>query len=704
MFEVKFNFVPFVFIGLVFIGSKYAQAANLTPPSQTQLSPIQLSPIVVTSSAAAILSRPFGFTNEVNLTPNLKAIAPDTPALFTRTPGAAVVRNGAQSSFVQLNGLSGDRIRTLIDDMEITPAGPNAMDPSLSYIDPASVQSLTVFPTITPADLGGNVIGGTVLVSTPPPAFSDDGSLLFKGEVGANYDSAYRGRSLHGSASLGGADTAGTLSVERNLGGNQGFSGGTVNDTGYQLTNYRLGFAQKLAGGVLSASLWRHQVSDAGTPDLPMDMIRTDADIYSIGYTGSAGFGSYKIKLYRHWTDHLMDNFSLRPLGKMRMEVSAMDNEHGGTFSTKVNAGANTYRFGALYHDLTENAYQLNATNSMRQDLFVNARRKRIGAFASWAHDFHSAWHTQIGLRTDIVQSDADNIQNHFATTPAQDQQTFNQADKSFNNTEWGATALADYKANSQLTWNFSLARQVQAPSILERYLWTASGANAGLADGRSYIGNLALRPEAANKLAIGLDWHGKNWSIHPGVFYNRVNDYIQGEASQYTPNPAVLKFVNIGSATLCGFDTKWAGSVYGDFLWGLDGNISYVYGKDDDNGEYLYRLPPLRSYTEVYYQPGLWKLALGLEADARQNKVAAYNDEQPTPGYALLNFDVTYSPAQQLTLGFGIDNIFNRYYTPALNGINRVGGGDVPVDAKIPGPGRAVYAHVQYNFSLLPR
>ncbi len=693
MFKVKFNFIPFVFIGLFFIGSKYAQAANLTPPS-----PTQLSPIVVTSSAAAILSRPFGFTNEVNLTPNLKAMSPDTPALLARTAGAAVVRNGAQTGIVQLNGLAGDRIRTLIDGMEITPAGPNAMDPSLSYIDPASVYNVTVFPAITPVDIGGDVIGGSVLVSTPPPAFSDDGSVLFKGEASAGYDSAYRMRSLYGSANIDGANTVGTVSVERNLGGNQSFSGGTVSDTGYQLTNYRLGFAQKLAGGILSASLWRHQVGDEGTPDLPMDMIRTDADIYSIGYTGNAAFGSYEIKLYRHWTYHLMNNFSLRPPRMMHMQIPAMDDEHGATFSTKVDEGANTYHFGALYHDLTENGTQVNAANGMWQDLFVNSQRKRIGAFASWARDFDSVWHTQIGLRTDIVRSNSNNIKSRFATTPAQDQQTFNQANKSLDNTEWGATALADYKTNSQLTWNFGIARQVRVPSILERYLWTASGANAGLADGRSYIGNLALKPEVANKLAVGLDWNGRNWSIHPGVFYSRVNDYIQGEAGQYTPNPAVLKFVNIGSATLYGVNAKWAWSIY-DGLWGGGGNISYVYGKDNDNGGYLYRLPPLRSYSEVYYQPGLWRLALGLEADARQNKVAAYNDEQPTPGYALLNFDVTYSPAQQLTLGFGIDNIFNRYYTPALNGINRAGDGDVPVGAKIPGPGRAVHAYMQYNF-----
>jgi iron complex outermembrane receptor protein len=684
--------LPAVLAGLFFV-STTAAAHAATSDTQTHL-----SPIVVTAGPSTAASPLQAFLHLVPLPPKLKATAADTSDLLAHAPGAAVMRNGAQTGIMQLDGLGGNRVRTLIDGMQITPAGPNSMDPPLSYIDPASVHSVALFPGITPASVGGDVIGGTALVSTPPPRFADDGQFLATGTVGGRYNSAWQGRSLYGNASLASDNTSGSLSVERSLGGNQSFPGGTVSDTGFQLTNYRAGFARRLGDGTLNASVWRHVVNNAGTPDLMMDIISVDSDIYSLGYDTPTPFGSLRVQAYRHWTDHLMDNFTLRPAGMMRMETFASNSEKGGTFSTRIDKGTDTWRAGIEYHDLTENADQANVGNGMRQNLFVDAERKRFGAFVSWAHDFPGAWRTRIGLRNDTVRTDAGDIQQRFTTTPAQDQQAFNQADKSLSDSDWGLTALASYAPSEHMSWHFGLARQVQAPSLLERYLWTASGANAGLADGRSYIGNLALNPQTANKVVAGIDWDGGDWRVNPSLFYNRVSDYIQGMAGLYAANPAVLKFVNIGSATLYGIDTRWSWQRHGG-LWGFDGTLSYVYGKDDDNGDYLYRLPPLRAYTEAYYHAGLWKLALGVETAARQSKVAAYNKEQPTPGYTVFDLGATWRPTGAMTLALGVNNLFNRYYTPALNGINRVTGGDVAAGAKLPGPGRSAYASLSYQF-----
>lgn len=90
--------------------------------------------------------------------------APDSAALLSETPGAAVLRNGPQTGIVQLRGLSGDRVKISVDGMHITPACPNHMDPPLHYAAPASVSALTVMAGVTPVSQGGDSIAGTVLV------------------------------------------------------------------------------------------------------------------------------------------------------------------------------------------------------------------------------------------------------------------------------------------------------------------------------------------------------------------------------------------------------------------------------------------------------------------------------------------------------------------------------------------------------------
>jgi iron complex outermembrane receptor protein len=112
--------------------------------------------------------------------PAVKARAADAGALVQEVPGAAVVRNGPQTSILQLRGLSGDRVKVSVDGMTVTPACPNHMDPPLHYAAPASVDAMTVMAGMTPVSLGGDSIGGTVLVRARPLPFADDGKIVVR--------------------------------------------------------------------------------------------------------------------------------------------------------------------------------------------------------------------------------------------------------------------------------------------------------------------------------------------------------------------------------------------------------------------------------------------------------------------------------------------------------------------------------------------
>ena len=128
--------------------------------------------------------------------------ARDTAELLLDVPGAAVVRNGPQTGIPQLHGLWGDRVRVAVDGTNITPACPNHMDPPLHYVAPSSIDSLLVMAGITPVSHGGDSLGGTVVLESPPPRFSTNDSLFYYGEFGTRVSTADDGLTLNGAAEL----------------------------------------------------------------------------------------------------------------------------------------------------------------------------------------------------------------------------------------------------------------------------------------------------------------------------------------------------------------------------------------------------------------------------------------------------------------------------------------------------------------------
>jgi iron complex outermembrane receptor protein len=74
--------------------------------------------------------------------------------------------------------------------MDLISACGNHMNPPLSYIDPSNVGSIQVFAGITPVSVGGDSIGGAIVVNSPEPEFAAAGQgMLLKGQAGAFYRS-----------------------------------------------------------------------------------------------------------------------------------------------------------------------------------------------------------------------------------------------------------------------------------------------------------------------------------------------------------------------------------------------------------------------------------------------------------------------------------------------------------------------------------
>jgi len=74
--------------------------------------------------------------------------------------------------------------------------------------------------------------------------------------------------------------------------------------------------------------------------------------------------------------------------------------------------------------------------------------------------------------------------------------------------------------------------------------------------------------------------------------------------------------------------------------IWGIDGQYDFVRARFD-NGENVPRIPPHRLGGGIYYRDGKWFARTGVLHAFEQDQVAP--DELTTPGYTLLNAEVSY-------------------------------------------------------------
>lgn len=664
--------------------------------------PAQLPEVLVRASRESVPMPEAALLNADTLVPEPSAEvrAQDGAALLEAVPGAAVIRNGPQTGIVQLHGLGGDRVNVAVNGMQISPACPNHMDPPLHYAAPAAIASITVLAGITPVSLGGDSIGGTVLVDSAMPRFSEDEHWLPSGTIGTFYRSSNDGFGFNAESGIANRSAGLLYSGSWQTAGDLRFPGGRVRDTGFETQEHTIVGAKRTVRGFWSIDARITRTSEAGTPALPMDMIDDDAFGLGIKHLGDYDFGTIELRGYYHSIEHLMDNYSLRPVapGAMRMRSPASSDDAGLALGASMPRGNHTIRMGLGFHLNQLDAYQQNAVTRAKQDTLNDAMRTRAWTYAELQSEWSDRWLTSIGVRNDTVLSDSADIRQSFPASAA-DRDAFNGRGHAFVDPNFDVTASLRFTPGPSSAYEFAFARKNRAPNLIERYLWTPLSASAGMADGRSYLGNLDLDSETSHQFAATAEWNVRRFSLKTTPFYNLVSDYIQAAPTTRLDQSGrpVLQFQNLGRADLFGVDGS-AGYQLTTNLF-LHAMISYVQGINRDTGGALYRIAPLRGALRLEHRAGPWKNTAELVMADAQNRVAAYNSETRTPAYAVLNLGTRVQLWQYWNFQLGVENVFNRKYSEHLGGINRVSGSDVPVGSRIPEPGRFLYAAANFIF-----
>ncbi|MEQ1668838.1 MAG: TonB-dependent receptor, partial [Sulfuriferula sp.] len=470
---------------------------------------------------------------------------------------------------------------------------------------------------------------------------------------------------------------------------------GTVRDTGFKTTRHDIYWAQQIESGQIRLDVGQHNTRDAGTPALPMDMVKDDANKVSLSYLGNTALGAVEARIYVHDIDHLMDNYSLRPNTGMKMYAPATSKNVGVTLGSKVG----NFKYGVEYLTNDFNAYS-QVVGGARKDMFNNSSRDRLGLYGEWQGAIAADWRLLAGVRGDRVSMNTDDIVYGYSATSSASQlvQTnFNALDHQRTDYNVDATLLAKYRASAVQSYEFGLARKTRSPSILERYLWSSGQSSAGQADGYSYLGNIDLKPEVSNQITAATEWKTAAWQFKPTLYYNRVTDYIQGTSTGVIiSGKPVLQYQNV-NAELYGIDLASAYAL--NAMITVGGTLSYVRGKNLDNGDNLYRIAPLSARLYGEQQLGKWTNRVELNMAQRQNDVAVYNNELPTSGYAVMNLRTRWQADKSWRVSAGVENVFDALYYDHLVGINRVANSVIAVGGQLPGMGRSAYLSVDYTW-----
>jgi iron complex outermembrane receptor protein len=718
-------------------------AAQSVTPSASSDTPLMT--IVVVGSEPTHVDLDSMTLDSATLLP-MRAATSDTATLLRDVPGISFYGAGGVSSLPVIHGLADDRLRTKVDGMDLIASCPNHMNPALSYIDPTRVDRIKVYAGITPVSVGGDSIGGTLVVESAKPQFASAGEgVLTKGEVGTFYRSNGNAMGANAAVTVAGEKLSvtytGSTAQSDNYKAGDNFKTSTltgrpghtlpldeVGSSAYKAVNQALDIALRNENHLFDLKLAHQHIPYENFPNQRMDMTDNRSDQVNLGYTGQHQWGSLKVRAYHEETRHEM-NFGDDKQFQYGTAPGMPMNTEGKTTGASINAevllsARDTLRVGGEYQ-----AYRLDdwwppsGTGGMSPGTFWNindGQRDRYALFGEWEAKINPQWTSLLGLRHETVKMDSGDVHGYCTSGMCMgnqlvDSANFNGQEHSQTDRNWDLTALARYAPDATQTYEAGVAQKTRSPNLYERYTWSswsmAAVMNNFVGDGNGYVGDINLKPEVAHTLSLAADWHDagqKNWGVRVAPYYTQVRDYIDARCNGGScPDGQfnVLKFVN-QSARLYGVDLSGhvlaaSTPAYGDFT--VSGIVNVTRGENRDTGDNLYNIMPPNAKLALTQKWGRLTNTLEAQFVAAKNDTSDIRNEVETDGYSLFNLHSSYA-WKQVRLDVGVDNLFDKGYALPLGGAY-VGQGmtmsinGIPWGIAVPGAGRSIYAGVNYQF-----
>lgn len=678
--------------------------------------------LAVASAIAFTLSLPAAFAADTALPaitiaadalvdPNTARITPNNPSL---APGADVTdqlasiagvwssRKSGHGNDLIIRGQRNNQINTWLDGASIQGACPNRMDPPTSFGTLIGYDRVIVDKGVNSLQYGAGGSGGTIRMER------DTAALAEQTGVHGKIDYSLNSNGLNGQ---GGADVLASngqayLRAIGSManGSNYTDGNGTEVPASYKQRTGALiaGYKFNEASGV-EASVERNRMVDVRYAALGMDSVFDNATTYRLkGWLGnlSGPVSAIKAEVYQTNVDHLMDNYTLRPVpvGGMKMYSPATAKTTGGRVTLTSNLGNVRVDYGLDAVRVERNAGVYTPTNTAtpmyRQ--WPGSVLDQVGAFSEATWQLTPVDTLKGGLRIDRFTSKIDGtLGNSIATDALVPLATRTAAIDNKTQNEISALLRYEHLFNAQLKGYAGLSRTAVAPDATQLYSLLKGKNSLGQAL-ISQVGNPNLTSERHNQINVGLSGVNGALTWDGSIYYDRVQDYILQDRAAVGINPQATVFRNI-NAELYGFDGSARYALTQTLS--LRGQLAYVRGKDTSDNRNLPQMPPVTGTVGIDYTQAKWQAGTSLDFAARATNIDTQSglDKGETGGFGVANLYVAYKVTPRWQISTGIDNVFDKTYSMHVNRQYSAlfGNPNLTVNE----PGRTVWAKLNGSF-----
>ncbi|WP_339417260.1 MULTISPECIES: TonB-dependent receptor [unclassified Pseudomonas] len=226
------------------------------------------------------------------------------------------------------------------------------------------------------------------------------------------------------------------------------------------------------------------------------------------------------------------------------------------------------------------------------------------------------------------------------------------------------------YALTDHYTWFGQYAEGFRTPSAKALY-----GRFENLQQGYTVEPNPDLKPESSKGVETGIRGNFDSGSFDIAVFYNKYRDFIDEDASVAGSTSQQFEANNIKHATIKGIEAKGRlnldafGAPQGMYT---QGSVGYTYGRNDDNGEALNSVNPLKGVFGLGYDQDNYGGLLSWTLVKKQNRVDSTTFHAPdgsttgpfkTPGFGIVDLTAFYKVTHDVTLNGGLYNLTDKKY-----------------------------------------
>jgi len=582
-------------------------------------------------------------------------------------PGAG--RSGTGHGMVpSLRGLPKHRTLVVLDEGRVTTE--RRAGPSASFLDPDSVDEVEVVRGPGSVAYGSDAFGGIIRARSRMPNPQAGPALRYGvlGGAGIPELGAMAEATTHG---LGGGWLFGGHWRKYD---DYSSPGGTVANSGAELSGFRAAFQTSVKSGVISAG-WRSDLgSDIGKPAPDSDVERVfyskdDSHRFNLGYE-TPGPGKWnRIAASVFWDDTSLildkDRYATDE-DPRQLKVSETDaNDYGLRLEAERPVGpvrmvlgldvSGRYDLHAI-NKTTIFDFTGSGTESLSEVAIESARRDDIGLFTAMNRDWRR-WRLAAGLRFDAIRTK--NRGGYFG-------------DISTSKSDFSGFLALTRDLGAGVEATLQIARGFRDPLLSDRYYRGITG--------RGFItGNPDLEAETSRQIDLAIRWRRDRLAFAGYAYSYRIDNLIE----RYRVDGDYY-FRNRGAGEITGLEIE-ANWIINPKME-LHVGAHWIQGELVDDGSPTDDVPP-PGITAVFRGTPTAKWWWMVRGAAFTEDDRPGPTEQARPGYAVLDAGFGWRLSRALELGLVGRNLFNRRYL-----------GSADEDAVL-APGRSVQLSIRGSF-----